>query len=36
MSWLEFSTTIAGAGADPGLTADLTKLLPETTDDVDA
>jgi len=36
MSWLEFSTSIAGAGADSGLTADLARLLPETTDDVDA
>ena len=35
-SWEEFSKSISGASADPGLAADLAKLLPETTDDMDA
>jgi len=33
LSWAEFSTSILGARADPGLTADLARLLAETAHD---
>ena len=34
MTWDQFERQLEGGRADPGLTADLAQLLPESTDDV--
>lgn len=35
VSWEEFWDAVGASGADSGLTGDLARILPDTTDDVD-